>query len=137
LASAHFDYELSGCDVVVVFLVAAVTVTLTTRINPGKIARVTAVIAPQAAPPSPLVVTDDQTTRDRFDTQWLTGMVVNNTQNSYRYVEISYNLFDSSGGQIGTAAIHTSGLAAHGRWMFKTAIDDKCADFKLVKLEGI
>jgi hypothetical protein len=120
-----------------VFLIAAVTVTFTTRVKPGKIMNVIAPKAAPAPPPVPLVVTNGVTTRDRFDTQWLTGMVVNNTQKAYRYVEISYNLYDSSGGQIGTAAIHTSGLEPHGRWMFKTIIDDKCADFKLAKLEGM
>jgi hypothetical protein len=124
---------------IVVFVVAAATVGFVTRSKPDRkvIGIGLKAPVPQAAPPSPLVVTDGQATRDRTDTQWLTGMVVNNTQKAYRYVEISYNLYDSTGGQIGIASAHTSGLEPNGRWMFKTVIDDKCADFKLAKLEGM
>ena len=121
---------------IVVFLAAAVIVVLITRSAPVKTVAVTPPITTEAAPPPALIVTDGLATRDRFETQWLTGTVVNNTPKAYSYVEISYNLYDSSGAQIGTAMAHTTGLQPHGQWLFKTVIDDKCADFKLAKLDG-
>ena len=87
--------------------------------------------------PSPLlIVVGDKSERDRYDAQWLNGMVVNQTEKAYRFVQITYDLFDSTGAQIGTATANTRGLEPHGRWLFKTVISDHCTRFKLAKLDG-
>jgi hypothetical protein len=120
----------------VVFLIVGAMVVLTTNRAPKKVlAAVVAPVAEVAAGPL-LIVVGDKSERDSHDEQWLNGMVVNQTEKAYQFVQISYDLFDSAGAQIGTASASTRGLAPHGRWLFKTVINGHCTKFKLAKLDG-
>ena len=121
-----------------VFLIVGAVVMVTTSRAPKK-AIAASIAAPEAAPPPPpplLIVVGDQSERDRYDAQWLNGMVVNQTEKAYRFVQITYDLFDSTGAVIGTATANTRGLEPHGRWIFKTVISDRCTRFKLTNLDG-
>ena len=119
-----------------VFLIVGALVVLTTTRAPKRAVVALSTIAPEAVAPPLLIVVGDESARDRYDEQWLNGMVVNQTEKAYRFVQISYDLFDSSGAQIGTASLNTRGLEPHGRWLFKTVISDHCTRFKLAKLDG-
>ncbi len=122
---------------VVVFLVVGALVVLLTNRAPKKVlAAIVAPIVPEVVPPPVLIVVGDKSERDSFDEQWLNGMVVNQTEKAYQFVQISYDLFDSTGAQIGTATANTRGIAPHGRWLFKTVINGHCTRFKLAKLDG-
>jgi hypothetical protein len=118
-----------------VFLIAgSIVVFMTARAPKQTVAAATVV---PAVPESPLlIVVGDESARDRYDAQWLNGMVVNQTGKAYRFVQISYDLFDATGAQIGTASANTRGLEPHGRWLFKTVISDRCTRFKLASLDG-
>jgi hypothetical protein len=118
-----------------VFLIAGSVVMLTTARAPKRTVAAFAVV-PEVAESPLLIVVGDESARDRYDAQWLNGMVVNQTGKAYRFVQISYDLFDSTGAQIGTASANTRGLEPHGRWLFKTVISDHCTRFKLASLDG-
>ncbi len=117
-----------------VFLIVGALIVLTTSRAPKKV--LAAIVAPEVVEQPLLIVVGDKSERDGQNEQWLNGMVVNQTGKAYRFVQISYDLFDSSGAQIGTASANTRGLAPHGRWLFKTVINGHCTRFKLAKLDG-
>jgi hypothetical protein len=119
-----------------VFVVVGSLVMLMTAHAPKRTIVAVAAAAPEVAAPPLLIVVGDESERDRYDAQWLNGMVVNQTEKAYRFVQITYDLFDSNGVQIGTASANTRGLEPHGRWLFKTVISDHCTRFKLAKLDG-
>ncbi len=120
-----------------VFVVVGGMIVLTTTRAPKKVMAATAaLIVPEAVAPPVLIVVGDKSERDRYNEQWLEGMVVNQTEKAYQFVQISYDLFDSSGTQIGIASANTRGIGPHGRWLFKTVINGRCTSFKLAKLDG-
>jgi hypothetical protein len=120
-----------------VFLIVGALIVLTTNRAPKKVlAAVTAAVVPEVAAPPSLIVVGEKSERDSHDEQWLNGMVVSQTEKPYQFVQISYDLFDATGAQIGTASAATRGLAPHGRWLFKTVISGHCTRFKLSKLDG-
>ena len=119
-----------------VFLIVGALIVLTTNRAPKKVLAAIAAVVPEVAAPPPLIVVGDKSERDSHDEQWLNGMVVSRSEKPYEFVQISYDLFDSTGAQIGTASAATRGLAPHGRWLFKTVISGHCTRFKLSKLDG-
>lgn len=56
--------------------------------------------------------------RDAFSL-YLTGVVKNNTDREKAYAQITFNLFDAEGNQIGTAMDNINNLAPGGTWKFK------------------
>jgi hypothetical protein len=119
-----------------VFLIVGALIVLTTNRAPKKVLAAIVAVVPEVAAPPSLIVVGDKSERDSHDEQWLNGMVVSQTEKPYQFVQISYDLFDASGAQIGTASANTRGLAPHGRWLFKTVISGHCTRFKLSKLDG-
>ena len=59
---------------------------------------------------------------DGYFSYYIEGEIVNNTKNSYSYVQIQFNVYDSTGAQIGSAMDNINNLEANGTWKFK-AID--------------
>ena len=131
--SLRFGGQMIG-GAAAVFLIVGALVVLTTNRAPKKV--LAAIVAPEVAAPPLLIVVGDKSERDSYDEQWLNGMVVNQTEKAYQFVQISYDLYDAAGAQIGTASANTRGLAPHGRWLFKTVINGHCTRFKLAKLDG-
>jgi hypothetical protein len=67
----------------------------------------------------------------------ITGTVVNRRNRALKYAQITFNLYDDSGAQIGTALANIiSGLEAGGRWNFKAITLMKYAEFKRAELSG-
>jgi hypothetical protein len=67
------------------------------------------------------------------------GVVENDSGKEYGYVQIEYNIYDSSGNQIGTAFDSINNLEAHGRWRFDAEVpssDRGATSFKLKSLTG-
>lgn len=65
----------------------------------------------------------------------IVGKVKNNSSQKYSYTQITFNLYDKEGAQIGTALANISGLEAGGVWKFKALVFDK--DFSSAKLNAI
>lgn len=70
-----------------------------------------------------------------YGNRHIVGTVKNNTDKEYKYAQISFSLYDSSGAQIGTAWANISNLEAGGIWKFEAIILKESAD--TVKFKGI
>lgn len=83
-------------------------------------------------------ITDEAMGGDAYSTK-ISGILTNNTNDQLSYVQVSYNLFDADGNQIGTALANTNNLDADGTWKFEatgmTAVD-KVANYKLGDVSG-
>jgi hypothetical protein len=67
----------------------------------------------------------------------VTGIVENRRETKLSYAQISFNLYDSDGNQVGTALANVTGLAAGGRWKFEaTGLADDVSAYKIDELTG-
>ena len=67
----------------------------------------------------------------------ISGIVVNRRGTDLRYTEITFNLYDESGAQVGSAMANITGLEAGGRWKFEAqTFDTRWTKYKFDKLEG-
>ncbi len=68
------------------------------------------------------------------------GSIKNNTDKQYSYVQVTFNLYDSDGAQIGTALANINNLEANGLWKFKAigSLGDgkSVASYKLMEITG-
>ena len=120
----------------IMFLAAGAMALRSTQGGPGQASESTRAILSHVPPEPRLAVVGIQVEQDRSDTLWLSGVVVNNTSNPYRYVRVSYALYDKGGAPIGKAVASRDGLQPYARWQFKTVLDDRCTLFRLDHLEG-
>jgi hypothetical protein len=74
--------------------------------------------------------------RGQFGGQ-ITGTVVNRRNHKLNYAQISFNLYDASGAQIGSALANINGLEAGGRWNFTASTFGKdFHSYKFSELSG-
>lgn len=67
----------------------------------------------------------------------ITGSVVNRRKNKLRYVQITFNLYDKSGAQVGSAVANVNGLEPDGTWKFKaTSFGKDFSTYKFDELTG-
>ncbi len=67
----------------------------------------------------------------------ITGTVVNRRARTLNYAQITFNLYDDSGAQVGSALANINGLEPDGRWNFKaTSFGTKFVKYKFSKLTG-
>lgn len=75
--------------------------------------------------------------RTQYGTPTLVGMVRNNTDRNYRYVQIEFNLYDDNGIQVGTAFDNVTNLEAGGIWRFEAIVsEDTATRARLVRVTG-
>ena len=68
---------------------------------------------------------------------YVTGTIKNNTNKQYAYVQVTFNLYDADGAQIGTAMSNINNLEANGTWKFKAlGGTEKAASYKLAEITG-
>ena len=68
---------------------------------------------------------------------YVTGTIKNNTNRQYSYVQVTFNLYDEDGAQIGTAMANVNNLEANGTWKFKAlGITEEVASYKLMEITG-
>ena len=68
---------------------------------------------------------------------YITGTIKNNTNKQYSYVQVTFNLYDANGAQIGTALANINNLEANGTWKFKAiGTTEKPASYKLAEITG-
>ena len=80
-------------------------------------------------------------TTDKYGMSYtIEGTIKNNTNKQYSYVQVTFNLYDSDGAQIGTALANINNLEANGLWKFKASGsfgDGKTvASYKLMEITG-
>lgn len=69
----------------------------------------------------------------------ISGVYTNKAGKDLSYVQVSYNLFDADGNQIGTALANTNNLADGGTWKFEafgSATVDEVASYKIGDVTG-
>lgn len=69
---------------------------------------------------------------------YIEGGIRNNTNKQYSYVQVSFNLYDKNGVQIGTALANVNNLEPNGVWKFKAiGLGGEANDVKTYKLMEI
>lgn len=84
------------------------------------------------------IVGDVEQETDQFAT-YLKGVIKNNSGKDCTYVQVTFNLYDSDGNQIGTALDNINNLEKDGTWKFKAMgidVDGEVASYKLAEITG-
>ncbi|MGG7143971.1 FxLYD domain-containing protein [Clostridium nigeriense] len=84
------------------------------------------------------LVGEVETETDQFAT-YLKGVIKNNSGKDCSYVQVTFNLYDSEGNQIGTALDNINNLESDGTWKFKAMgidVDGEIASYKLAEITG-
>lgn len=67
----------------------------------------------------------------------ITGSIKNNTDRDASYVQVTFNLYDAQGNQIGTALDNINNLEAGGIWKFDAlGLEEGIASYRLVEISG-
>lgn len=71
------------------------------------------------------------------DSNYIVGKIRNNDDKEYKYVQVSFNLYDKEGNQVGTAMANTTNLEAKGTWKFRALVIEKdTVRFELKDITG-
>ena len=73
--------------------------------------------------------------QSQFGTE-ITGTVVNRRAHALSYTQITFNIYDASGAQVGSALANVNGLEPGARWNFKAVSFTKGTDYKFSTLSG-
>lgn len=95
---------------------------------------------PEATPtprPETYEIIGDVTFEDDGFACYLTGTLKNNSGKECSYIQISFNLYDEDGNQIGTALDNLNNLADGGTWKFKAMGIDTTGDVASWELADI
>lgn len=82
----------------------------------------------------------DSITEKNSFAMYIGGTIKNNTDKQYTYVQVTFNIYDADGAQLGTAIDNINNLEANGIWKYNaifTGNDVKNAvSYKLVEITG-
>lgn len=80
----------------------------------------------------------DKKTTDAVGTTYIEGEIKNNTDKSYSYVQVTFNLYDDNGAQLGTAVDNINNLEPNATWKYKALglVTEKVSSYKLVEITG-
>ena len=67
---------------------------------------------------------------------YISGTITNNTNKQYSYVQVTFNLYDADGAQIGTAMDNINNLEPNATWKYKAIGMEKAASYKLAEITG-
>lgn len=76
---------------------------------------------------------------DGFSSYYIEGTIKNNTDKTYSYVQVTFNLYDADGALIGTAMDNINNLEPNGVWKFKAlnlSSSGNVASYKLAEITG-
>jgi archaellum component FlaG (FlaF/FlaG flagellin family) len=75
--------------------------------------------------------------RGEYGNVTIVGKVKNNGSHEYSYAQITFNLYDKNGSQVGSALANVNNLEAGGVWKFSAAcIDGNFDSFKFKEITG-
>lgn len=80
----------------------------------------------------------DKRTTDSLGTTYIEGEIKNNTDKTYSYVQVTFNLYDANGAQLGTALDNINNLEPNSTWKYKAMglVTEEVASYKLVEITG-
>ncbi|MCK9582942.1 MAG: FxLYD domain-containing protein [Endomicrobiales bacterium] len=73
----------------------------------------------------------------KYGNTLISGIVKNNSQKNYSYVQISFGIYDKSGAKIGTAMANINNLRSGGTWKFEASILQNLDNIDTAKLEEL
>lgn len=84
-----------------------------------------------------LEVVETSSEFDEYGVLYITGTVKNDSSKTYSYVQVTFNLYDDSGSQVGSTMTNTNNLEGGGTWKFRAGVlEDDAATFKLMGIEA-
>lgn len=91
---------------------------------------------PVSTPVPDLELLDTDSYSDGY-LSYVTGHIRNNTDRAYSYVQVSINLYDDEGNQVGSTLDNINNLAPGDTWYFEALIlDDSATQFSVVDITG-
>ncbi len=93
---------------------------------------------PTSAEQEKFTLISDSKVIDAIGTTYIEGEIKNNTDKSYSYVQVTFNLYDEDGAQLGTAMANINNLEPNGTWKYKAIglVTQKVSTYKLVEITG-
>ena len=80
----------------------------------------------------------DEMTKDSIGTCWIEGTIQNNTNKNYSYVQVTFNLYDADGNQLGTAMDNINNFEPNSTWKYKAMglTSENVKSYKFVEITG-
>lgn len=72
----------------------------------------------------------------QYDTRYVVGIVKNNSDKKYKYVQIEINYYNYLGEQIGSTMDNVNNLEPKGTWRFSASIDKSIDSVKIMEVSG-
>lgn len=85
-----------------------------------------------------LILVSDKKTTDQYGTIYIEGEVKNNSDKTYSYAQITFNLYDADGAQLGSAMDNINNLEPNGTWKYKALAysTEDIATYKFIEITG-
>ncbi len=97
----------------------------------------TPVPTPTEEPQRGLILEDFNWEQGEFGSRYIVGIVVNESDRQYDYVQVSINLYDGSDVQVGSTFDNVNNLEPGGTWRFRALVfEDTATSAKVVELSG-
>lgn len=85
-----------------------------------------------------LVLVSSEMNYDGYSTTYIEGTIENKSDKEYSYVQVTFNLFDAEGNQLGTAVANINNLQPNASWKYKAIglTTQKVERFELQEITG-
>lgn len=77
-------------------------------------------------------------TSDSIGSCYIEGTIQNNTNKNYNYAQVTFNIYDKDGNQLGTAVDNINNFQANGTWKYKAIglTTEKVSRYEFVEITG-
>ena len=77
-------------------------------------------------------------TTDSIGSCYIEGTIQNNTNKNYNYAQVTFNIYDKDGNQLGTAVDNINNFQANGTWKYKAIglTTEKVSRYEFVEITG-
>lgn len=102
----------------------------------GSLATNTETTTTNSAGQEKFTLVSDKKVTDSIGTTYIEGEIKNNTDKSYSYVQVTFNLYDKNGAQLGTAIDNINNLEPNATWKYKAIglVTEKVSSYKFVEI---
>lgn len=85
-----------------------------------------------------LVLVSSEMNYDGYSTTYIEGTIENKSDKEYSYAQVTFNLFDAEGNQLGTAVANINNLQPNASWKYKAIglTTQKVERFELQEITG-
>ncbi len=70
-----------------------------------------------------------------YDNSVIKGIVQNNTDKEYGYLQVEFNLYDKDDNQVGSTFANVNNVEPHGKWKFEAMVMESTA--RSARLKGV